>query len=569
MELSDMNQERVNVASHLTRMAQIQPFKRAVVCPAGRDTAGRATYAHLTFQQLDRESDRLAHGLQGLGIHRSARTILMVRPSIEFFILIFALFKAGAVPVVVDPGMGIRRMLACHRSTRPQAFIGIPVAHALRTFFPHYFKTVRFWVTVGRRFFWGGPTLEKLPKTPLTPFQLAPTGPDDLAAILFTTGSTGPAKGALYTHGNFDAQLHQIKTHLDFDADEVDLSTFPLFALFYPALGVTAVLADMDPTRPARANPKRIIEAIENHGVTNMFASPALLERLGDYGRRKTIRLQSLKRVISAGAPVQARTIEQFAALLPEGAEIHTPYGATEAVPVTSILGHEILSETRVLTERGYGICVGRPINGIPIRIIAVSDEPIPQWMDDLQVPQGEIGEIVVKSPLVSPGYFENPTADSLAKISHGREFWHRMGDLGWMDKKGRIWFCGRKSHRVITSDGTLYTIPCESVFNTHPLVHRSALVGIGPRINQIPVICIELMKERKRIDKKGLKAELFHKAEQHEHTRGIKIILFRDAFPVDIRHNAKIFREQLADWAAGKVQPAEIRRLRRFTLES
>jgi acyl-CoA synthetase (AMP-forming)/AMP-acid ligase II len=565
MEPIDTSPERPNVAWHLTHMAQIQPFKRAVVCPAGRDHAGRATYAQLTFQQLDRESDRLAHGLQSVGICRGTRTILMVRPSIEFFSLIFALFKAGAVPVVVDPGMGIRRMMACQRSTRPQAFIGIPAAHALRTFSPKHFKTVRTWVTVGRRLFWGGSTLGRLQKTPWKPFEPPPTAADDLAAILFTTGSTGPAKGTLYTHRNFSAQLHQIKTHLEFSADEVDLSTFPLFALFYPALGVTAVVPDMNPARPVRARPERIIEAITDHGVTNMFASPALLERVGAYGRSQGIQLRSLKRVISAGAPVQARTIEQFAPLLPEGAEIHTPYGATEAVPIASILGSEILSETRALTDKGYGICVGRPINAIPVRIIAINDEPIAHWSDELQVLQGEIGEIVVQGPLVSSGYFENPAADSLAKISDGEEFWHRMGDLGWMDKKGRIWFCGRKSHRVLTSNGTLYTIPCESVFNTHPLVHRSALVGIGPRTNQIPVICIEVNAGCKRIDRNALKAELFRQAEQHAHTRGIKTLLFRKTFPVDVRHNAKIFREQLASWAAKKVSPAEVQRLRRL----
>jgi len=348
---ADTDSVHVNVASHLRRAAQSRPFKRAVVCPAGRDRCGRVTYSQVTFQQLDRESDRIAHGLQCAGIGRGVRTILMVRPSIEFFELIFAIFKVGAVPVVVDPGMGVRRMLTCFRSTRPQALIGVPLAHAVRTLFPNYFKTVKVWVTVGRRWFWGGHTLKKLRQPAWKPFEAARTARDDTAAILFTTGSTGPAKGAVYTHGNFDAQLRQIAAHLDFGPDEIDLSTFPLFALFYPALGVTAVVPDMDPTRPAQANPGRIIEAITDQGVTNMFASPVLLERVGSYGRTRGIVLASLKRVISAGAPVPARTIELFASLLPEGADIHTPYGATEAVPVVSIRGSEVLSETRQLTD--------------------------------------------------------------------------------------------------------------------------------------------------------------------------------------------------------------------------
>jgi acyl-CoA synthetase (AMP-forming)/AMP-acid ligase II len=549
-----------NVALHLRRAAENWPFKRAVVCPSGRDRCGRVTYAHLTFQQLDRESDRLSHALQHAGIARGTRTILMVRPSLEFFELIFAVFKIGAVPVVVDPGMGIRRMLDCYRSTRPLAMIGIPLAHAVRTLFPQYFKTVRVWITVGRRWFWGGLTLKKLRAGAWKPFEAARTGRDEAAAVLFTTGSTGPAKGAVYTHGNFDAQLQQIATHLNFAADEVDLSTFPLFALFYPALGVTAVVPDMDPTRPARVNPQRIVEAVVNQGVTNMFASPALLDRVGSYGRSRGIRLDSLKRVISAGAPVQARSIELFASLLPAGADIHTPYGATEAVPVASICGAEILSETRPLTDKGYGICIGRPINDIRVHLIAVSDDPIHRWTEALIVPQGEIGEIAVRGPLVSPGYVDDPLADSLAKIPDSGGFWHRMGDLGWLDKKGRIWFCGRKSHRVVTSAETLYTIPCESIFNTHPLVQRSALVGIGPPGRQVPVICIELRKAQRRAHRKAIKAELLELAARHEITRDIRILLFRDAFPVDIRHNAKIFREQLALWAARRVKPAAIR---------
>ena len=562
---ADNDSVHVNVASHLRRAAQCRPFKRAVVCPAGRDRCGRVVYSQITFQQLDRESDRIAHGLQCAGIGRGVRTILMVRPSIEFFELIFAIFKVGAVPVVVDPGMGVRRMLACYRSTRPQALIGVPLAHAVRTLFPNYFKTVNVRVTVGRRWFWGGHTLKKLRRPAWKPFEAARTARDDPAAVLFTTGSTGPAKGAVYTHGNFDAQLRQIAAHLDFGPDEIDLSTFPLFALFYPALGVTAVVPDMDPTRPAQVDPTRIIEAIADQGVTNMFASPALLERVGSYGRKRGVVLPSLKRVISAGAPVQARTIELFTSLLPQEADIHTPYGATEAVPIASILGSEILSETRPLTDKGYGICVGRPINDIPMRIIAITDEPVRRWKEELVVPPGEIGEIVVKGELVSQGYFENPLADALAKIPDNGGFWHRMGDLGWMDKKGRIWFCGRKSHRVVTSRETLYTIPCESIFNTHPLVHRSALVGIGPPGRQVPVVCIELKKGKGRVHRKAVKAELLELAARNDMTRDIRAILFHDSFPVDIRHNAKIYRERLAVWAARRVKSSTLLGPRRW----
>lgn len=552
--------DSVNVASHLTRAARRQPYKRAVVTPVGRDKYGRVTYAHLTFAQLERESDRIAGGLAAAGITRGVRTVLMVKPGPEFFLLCFALFKVGAVPVVVDPGMGRQRMLDCLRESRPEAFVGISKAHLLRLLYPRFFRTVRASVTVGPRWFWGGLTLLDLLRRPWKAYPAAATTADETAAILFTTGSTGPAKGVVYTHGVFDAQIRHIQTHFQITPDEIDLPTFPLFALFDPALGMTAVIPDMDPTRPAAANPVRIIEAIENHGVTNMFASPALLNRVGRYGARRGLRLPSLKRVVSAGAPVLPDNVERFAGMLCGEAEIHTPYGATEAVPVISIGSHEILGETRQLSEKGFGTCVGRPLEGLDVAVIEISDAPIAAWSDTLVVPQGDIGEITVRGDLVTRHYFQRPEADALAKIADGKGFWHRMGDLGWMDTKGRVWFCGRKSQRVITPDETLFTIPCEAIFNRHPAVFRSALVGVGPHGQQTPVVCIELEKNTPPPDHEALRRELLALARETPLTQNIETFLFHPAFPVDIRHNSKIFREQLARWAEGQVVSRPVR---------
>jgi len=457
--------------------------------------------------------------------------------------------------VVVDPGMGVSRMLDCLAESRAQALIGIPPAHVLRTLAPKYFKNVNTFITVGSRWFWGGLTLRQVRARHWEPYSMADTRSDEIAAILFTTGSTGPAKGVFYTHGVFDAQVRNIRAQFGITPDEIDLPTFPLFALFDPALGMTAIIPDMDPTKPARVNPERIVEAVVNHGVTNMFASPALLNRVGRYGKEKGIKLPTLKRVISAGAPATPANIEQFCTMLTEGAQIHTGYGATEAMPVSSFGSDEILNETRKLSEQGYGMCVGQPIAGIDVRIIRISDGPIAQWTDDLCAAEGETGEIAVRGDQVTRGYFERPRDDALAKIKDGDTFWHRMGDLGWIDKKGRIWFCGRKGHRVVTATDTLYTIPCEAIFNNHPRVFRSALVGVGQPGRQRPAICIELEPDDSGSDKKGLKKELLDLAKGSPITESIETILFHKAFPVDIRHNSKIFREQLADWAENKVR--------------
>ena len=543
-----------NIALGLKKAQEAYPYKRAVVYPAARDKAGRVLYSQITFTQLEQESDRLAYNLERIGIVRGTRTILMVRPGMEFFIIVFAMFKVGAIPVVVDPGMGIERMLQCLEEGRPVAFIGIEKAHLLRKLKPRYFKSVKHWVTVGNRWFWGGYTLDQLLTGPYKPYSHAKTTRDETAAIVFTTGSTGPAKGVVYTHGNFDAQIRQIQEYFRIEPDEIDLPTFPLFALFDPALGMTAVIPDMDPTKPALANPRKIIEAIENHGVTNMFASPALLNRLGKYGREHQIKLPSLRRIISAGAPVSPANIEQFSSMLTGEAQVHTPYGATEAVPIISIASNEILAETKSLSEKGYGLCIGRPIGNTRVEIIRITDNPITQIHDNIKAPENQVGEIMVKADLVTEHYFNNREADLLAKIpdSDGK-IWHRMGDLGWRDSKGRIWFCGRKNHRVVTRKETLFTIPVEAIFNNHDKVFRSALAGVGPKNDQTPVIFIEPSSGIS--DEKAFIRELFALAKANPLTAGIEHIFIEKAFPVDIRHNSKIFREKLAEKARKKLK--------------
>jgi acyl-CoA synthetase (AMP-forming)/AMP-acid ligase II len=265
------------------------------------------------------------------------------------------------------------------------------------------------------------------------------------------------------------------------------------------------------------------------------------------------VRLPSLKRVISAGAPVHADVLERFQRLLAPGVQLFTPYGATEAMPVCSIGSDEILSRTRARTIEGGGVCVGRPVAPLQVSIIRITDDPIVSWSDDLALASGEIGEIVVKGPIVTREYYRRPESNALAKIADPQRggFFHRMGDLGYRDDEGRIWFCGRKSHRVQTSAELLFTIPCEAVFNAHPAVYRTALVGVGAAGTHRPVLCVELEARTSAADRERIKRELLTLGAARPHTRGIETILFHPSFPVDIRHNAKIFREKLAAWAA------------------
>ncbi len=547
--------DRWNVASDLTEIAQRQPHTPAVIQPLGPDSWGRLRLVQYTFRQLNEVSDDFACRLRDAGISRGTRSVLMVPPGLDFFALTFALLKMGAVPVMIDPGMGVQQLGKCLAEAEPEAFIGVPKAHWARRIFGWGRQSIRTTVAVGQPGWGTTLTLARLPRSwrcrerPPRDVPAADVGEYELAAILFTSGSTGPAKGVAYTHGIFRRQLDAVRETFGIEPGERDLATFPLFALFGPALGMTAIIPRMDPTRPARVDPEHILELVAQFGVTNMFGSPALLNRVGHFGF--TGSLDSIRRVVSAGAPVSAKVIERFARFLLKGTQIFTPYGATEALPVAVIGSDEILGETRHLTDQGRGVCVGRPVKNLDVRIIPISDGPIPVWDEGQVLPVGEIGEIVVRGPWVTASYYNRPEATALAKIrcADGR-FFHRMGDVGYFDEQGRLWFCGRKSQRVITAHGTLFTIPCEAIFNAHPAVARSALVGVDGH----PVVCIE-REPGYSISDASLRRELLDLAGRYPHTAQIRTFLFRPSLPVDIRHNSKIFREQLAVWATRRLR--------------
>jgi len=548
--------DQVNIAERLRESARLYPHQKAVVFPVGRDSLGRVTYSHLTFAQLDDESDRLAKGMIDFGVQPGHRLVLMVRPSLEFITLTFALFKTGAVVVLIDPGMGRSNIFDCLETVEPDGFVAIPIVQAVRIFNRRKFPDARLNVTVGgRRWFWGGTTYEELVKTSRDEFQSAGTKATDPAAIIFTSGSTGPPKGVAYEHGMFDAQVQLLQQYYDIQPGEVDLPGFPLFALFNSAMGVTTVIPDMDPTKPAQVDPLLILEAIRDQGVTQAFGSPAIWNRIGRYCEATGEKLGSLKRVLSAGAPVPIHVLDRMLKSFEhDDANIHTPYGATESLPVASISGREVLSETAKLSRRGAGTCVGRLFPRVSVRIIEITDGPIEQISEARELPRGEIGEILVQTPSTTREYFRRPDATTLAKIAgdDGR-FWHRMGDVGWFDEDDRLWFCGRKAHIVEAVAGKMFTIPCEAIFNEHTRVFRSALVGVGAKPNQKPVIIVEPEAGKFPESKSGqqkFREELLQLSRESSLTESIETVLFHRSLPVDIRHNVKIFREKLALWA-------------------
>ena len=558
------SEERVpdaNIAERLRDLAARRPDQAAVREPIGREGRGdvggaggsQVRYATWTFRELDAEVDRLCHALVRIGLERGMRTVLMVRPGRDFFAIAFALFRIGAVPVLIDPGLGLRPIRRALAEATPEAFIGVRKAHLARLVLGWGRPTVRIAVATDGRIPRFAPSLAslRLYAEPNVPYSPPRTRADETAAILFTSGSTGAPKGAVYHHGILTAQADLLRDLYGIAEGEVDLPTFPLFALFDVALGMTAVIPEMDFTRPGDADPAKLIEAIERFAVRNLFASPALLRTLARHGEATGRRLPSLERVLSAGAPVPAAEIERLVAMLRAGVQVHTPYGATEALPVASIGSDELLP-TAEQTRAGAGVCVGRPAPGIEVAIVPVMREPIARLTSELRLPPGRVGEICVRGRIVSRSYFGRPDANRFAKIIDGHRLWHRMGDLGGFDPEGRLWFLGRKADRVETAEGPLDTAAVEGVFDAHPAVRRSALVGIGPRGEQRAVVCVEL--EPGTGGKGTVVAELRDLAKRLPLTRGIDTFLIHPRFPVDIRHNAKIRREELALWAGEKI---------------
>ena len=530
-----------NVAYFLASQAEEHADHIAVRAPNGRMPDGAISYVERSFKALDTEVSATANYFKTLGIKKGTRVLLMVRPGLDLIRIVFTLFRMGAVPIVIDPGMGLKQFLNCVQHSQPEAVIGVPAAIWVSRLFRKSFRKVTVKIKVDG-------TFESRIRTFFDEgnFPVFDSAKDELAAILFTSGSTGPAKGVCYEHGMFMAQVESIRTHYGIEQGEVDLPMLPVFALFNPALGMCTVVPEMNPSRPATVDPEKIVRAIQQNEVTNSFGSPALWIKIARYCQAHKVTLPSIRRILMAGAPVSPELMRQMSAIIPNG-KVHTPYGATEALPVSSICTQEVLGETAEQTAKGLGTCVGVPSPKIEVRIVQPVDGPIATLKECVELPVGKIGEIIVNGPSVTRGYDRRPDADANSKINDGDKLWHRMGDLGWLDDSGRLWFCGRKVEHVITRRGPLYTDCCEAIFNAHPQVFRSALIDIG---NGHPAIVVE--PEKGMYPRKKAKRDTFSKslktlAQSNEMTREIDTFLFEKSFPVDVRHNAKIHRLTLA----------------------
>jgi acyl-CoA synthetase (AMP-forming)/AMP-acid ligase II len=423
--------------------------------------------------------------------------------------------------------------------------VSIGLVHWIRRFKSAVFKNIKVKVSLQRVGFSTQYLYQDLEKEDKT-FPIYPASDSDYSAILFTSGGTGIPKGVLYTHGILNAQTVALQKMFSLDETQSDLPGFPLFALFTLAMGMTSVVPDMDPTKPAKCDPEKLVKNIRDNNITFVAGSPSIWEKVGKYCLANNIQLPSIKQVVMFGAPVRSEIHEMYKKILVNG-DTYTPYGATESLPISLISGSQILSGKADQTKTGAGTCIGKAVPGIEIKIISASDIP----ETGLQIMgTGEIGEIIVSGLQVTPGYFEMPEENLKSKIVENGKLWHRVGDIGYLDHENNLWFLGRKTHRVKVDDSTThYSIRVEAIFNQHPAIKRTALIQIMKNDRVTPALAIERLDGDTQITA-AFKLELEALAQSSAHTRMIQDFFLHPSFPVDVRHNIKIDRTKLSRWA-------------------
>jgi acyl-CoA synthetase (AMP-forming)/AMP-acid ligase II len=547
-----------NISQLISVWAHRQGDTVAVATAKGRDTVGQPLFHRLTYKKLDRRVDAIAHVFAQQGLKAGDRVGMFVPDAKDFVALAFALMRMGAVPVLIDPGMGVKNLTACAKEQSLKGFVGVPKAHILRKVFGSAFAGVTVAVRTGPGWFPGVPHLDDLidhlpPDVRTEPYPPAALEPGAPATIVYTSGSTGIPKGVIYTHRMMAGQVAGVRHVGGFTEGETHVACFPGFGLYAVGIGMTTVFPAMDFTKPAQADPERIIEAIDFFEARSAFGSPALWETFSRYVEQHHTELPRIRAIFASGAAVQPALLKRLLPAIPHG-DMLTPYGATESLPVATIGGREILARTAAKTAEGAGTCVGRVAPNTEVRILPITDEPIASWSETTALAAGQIGEIAVRGPQVTEVYDQRPSHTAKAKIKDDDgNVWHRMGDCGYLDEDGCLWFVGRKSHRVETADGLLFSVPCEAVFETDDRVFRAALTWVGERPRQTPVMCIELKPGVETTP--SLLGELKALGQAAPTTQQIAHLFVHPGFPVDRRHNAKIEREKLAVWASARVK--------------
>jgi acyl-CoA synthetase (AMP-forming)/AMP-acid ligase II len=522
-----------NVASHLKETSARLPNGKAILSANGK-------FPEKSFSELYRDVRACSAFLKTKGIEKGDKALLFVRSGYELIVLAFSLFFIGAVPVIIDPGMGLSSILRCIRTTQPNHMIGIPLAHWVSRFFRRSFKGIRGRILIRSNRF-NEETLSTPAEKNSNPVNVSPK---ELAAIVFTSGSTGPPKGVCYMHKTFDGQISALRENFGMQEGEVDMTTLPIFALFNPALGITTVMPEIDPSKPAKASAQSLVETLVDFEVTTAFASPVIGRKIADWCEHGNLRLPRMNRFFLAGAPSPPQLVEKLASVMDNG-QVLIPYGATEALPV-SYCTHADVMRARKGIEQGEGSCLGKALPGVSIKLFPVSASPFGNEVEEVN--EGQVGEICVAGPTVTEEYYRMPGATFDSKFRYDSQIYHRMGDLGYFDVDLSLRFLGRKAERLNTKHGPLETERCEAIVNTVNGVRRSALVGLGQQDPVEPCVVIEPNEEFQNQNAKDeIEGEVLRRLKVHLPHFEITQMRFENSLPVDARHNAKIHRLALA----------------------
>lgn len=540
-----------NIFRTFERIADALPGKTAVVLPRIDASGGPISYAEHSFSELKNLAERYASGLWQQGIRPEMKAVVLIKPGLDFIALALAFLKLGVVPVLVDGGMGPKNMLDCIQQAQPDILVGIPQVFVLKWLRRAAFSSVRFaFIHTDSKITGGMATLRTLQQrgdgTAPTHWRRS----DEMILLLFTSGSTGAPKGVVYTPGIVAAQLEVLKATFQLTPEDVDMPIIPALVIATLSLGMTVVIPPIDPVKPMTLDPRVLAAVLGERKVTFSFGSPAVWGKIIDHCLQTGTRLLTLKHLLIAGAPTNAKLLRRIGEVVPNG-RFCTPLGATECTPITNICSDELDETLLRRQESGAGCCVGRPTLGQTIRVIAIADQEIRKIEEATLLEAQEIGEIVVKGAVVTRAYYKQELATRRAKIlDTDGAIWHRTGDVGYFDREGRLWFCGRKAHICRYRDNNFYSVKVEHCFNSIPGIARVALVNVTLNAEQVLALCVEL--EDLRTDRQA-KTTILACVRQFADRRGIPlkfVAYYPKPFPVDKRHNAKIERHILAEWA-------------------
>ncbi|SMX89566.1 Acyl-CoA synthetase (AMP-forming)/AMP-acid ligase II [Brevibacterium iodinum ATCC 49514] len=508
----------------------------------------------ITWRHLWHVTTSIANGLLDLGVKPGDRVSMLVPPGNNLTAALYACLKIGAVAVVADAGLGPKGMTRAITSADPQWIIGeLPGLALARAFgWPGRRISVRPLGPVRSRVFKAETSLTELSRTPHRA-ELPTPSPDADAAILFTSGSTGPAKGVRYTHADISALAAVLTRTFNVTEGTGLVAGFPPFALLGPAIGATSVTPDMSVTKPKTLTATAIADAIIAGRATMVFASPAAYTNVaataGELDGQQREACAGVELVLSAGAPVPLELMDAIAEVFPN-ASIHSPYGMTEGLLLTDIDRDGVAAAD---ATGGLGVCVGQPIDGVELALAPIDESG--RSADELRqgaTAQGRLGEFVVSAAHIKSGYDNlwHTTADSARDDLHGLT-WHRTNDIGHIDENGRVWLEGRLQHVVTTPRGPVGPGGLEALIDADDQVSRSSVVGIGPVGTQalVAVLDAEGTSLSPGLAPLDLTARLREKvAEAVGHD--LSAVLVAPEFPTDIRHNSKIDRSRLAAWA-------------------